>query len=120
MEDFGKTLSVIYKKHLGFLVSMLLLLLLSIGLLVVSLLNLNPSGALVSTGYGDIGGYRNGSWSELIVFPILAVVLGILHNIIAVQIFKKRGVGLASIVVAASILLVIGAFVIFFRLLGEG
>ena len=36
-------------------------LLASIGLFVFGMISLNPSSAVVKIGYGDIGGYRDGS-----------------------------------------------------------
>ena len=66
------------------------------------------------------GGYHDGSWMEMLAFPVLALIFGILHNILVVKIYQKRGVGLAMVFGMVSIILVIGAFLVLIRLLGEG
>ena len=75
-EDFIK----IYQTERGILILMILNLLLSIGLLIFSLINLNPNSAVVKIGYGDIGGYRDGSWADMLAFPLLAIIFGVFHN----------------------------------------
>ena len=65
------------------------------------------------------GGYRTGGWAEMAVFPILGVILGVLHNLFAVQAFKRRGKGFAMAVVMISMMIAVGAFVLLMRLLGE-
>lgn len=102
-------------------------------LLIYAILNLK-TGAVVKIGYGDIGryqggewssminsgGYYDGSWVNMLAFPILAIMFGGLHNILAVKLFKKRGEGLAMVLVVMSICLVLMSFVVLGRLLGEG
>ena len=75
-EDFIK----IYQTERGILILMILNLLLSIALLVFSLINLNPNSAVVKIGYGDIGGYRDGSWADMLAFPLLAIIFGVFHD----------------------------------------
>ena len=94
--------------------------LLSIGLLIFSILNLNPNGAVVKVGYGDIGGYRDGTWAEMLTFPILAIIFGILHNLLALRIFHKRGSGMAKFFLITTTMLIAGTLLVLIRLLGEG
>ena len=99
---------------------MLLNIALSLALLVFSIIKLNPGAAVVKIGYGDIGGYRDGTWSEMLAFPLLALIFGFLHNIIAVRIFKKRGAGMTKFFLITTTALIIGAFIVLIRLLKEG
>ena len=65
------------------------------------------------------GGYRTGGWAEMAVFPILGLVLGVFHNLFAIQTFKRRGKGYAITVILVSMMVAVGAFVLLLRLLGE-
>ena len=71
-------------------------------------------------GYGDIGGYRDGAWTDLIAFPLLAIILGIIHNFIAVRIYHKRGAGMTKFFLITTTLLILGAFIVLIRLVQEG
>jgi len=93
-------------------------LLFSIALLVFSLIHLNPDSAVVKIGYGDIGGYRNGSWADMLAFPLLAIVFGVFHSIIALRIYRKRGAGMTKFFLINTTILIIGAFIVLFRLTG--
>lgn len=103
------------------------LLLLSIALLVISLITVHPQSTVVIVGYGDVygeiagltGGYRRDSWLAMLAFPVLAVVFGVLHNVIALRIYRKYGKETALMFVFASMLLAVGAIVVLLRLLGE-
>lgn len=102
------------------LVLMILNFLLAVLLLVLSLINLNPNSAMIKTGYGDIGGYRDGSWTNQFTFSLAAILFGILHNLLALKIFRKRGAGMAKFFLVTTAMLILGAFVVMFRLLKEG
>jgi hypothetical protein len=116
------------------LAAQLLLLIVSIALFIFSMLNIGSSTKVVETSYGDIGRYQGGEWSsmansggyhddvwmERFAYPILALIFGVLHNLIAVRIFGKKGSALAGYFVLFSIALVAATFVVLIRLLGEG
>lgn len=102
------------------LVLMILNFLLAVLLLVLSLINLNPNSAMIKTGYGDIGGYRDGSWTNQFTFSLAAILFGILHNLLTLKIFRKRGAGMAKFFLVTTAMLILGAFVVMFRLLKEG
>ena len=134
MKKFSEILREIYREHRGLFWMMILLAVMSLIFLVFSLINLKPASANVNTGYGDIGsysgedlvemqnggGYRAGKWATMMVFPILALILGIMHNFVAMKLYDRRGEGIAKGFVGISIVLVVMAFVILMRLLGEG
>lgn len=109
----------IYKSERGALLLMGVNFILSIILLIFSIINLNPNAPVVKIGYGDIGGYRDGSWIDLLAFPILAVIFGILHNLLATRIFHKRGGGMTKFFLLITTTLILGSFLVLIRLLGE-
>ncbi len=113
--DFQK----IYQNERGILIVMILNFVLSIVLMIFSIISLNPESAVVKVGYGDIGGYRDGSWIDILAFPLLAIIFGILHSLLAVRIFHKRGSGMAKFFLIITSILILGTFLVLIRLLGE-
>ena len=120
MKDFKSDIKKIYKEERLMLVMMILNFLASIALLIYSFIKINPASSVIKIGYGDIGGYRDGSWTDLIAFPLLAILFGILHNFIAVRIFHKRGAGMTKFFLIATTVLIVGAFIVLTRLVQEG
>ncbi|MBO4812634.1 hypothetical protein J5491_00570 [Candidatus Saccharibacteria bacterium] len=114
--DFVK----LYQNERGIIVLMILNLLLALVFFVFSLIHLNPNAAVVKIGYGDIGGYRDGSWLDMLAFPLLFLTFGILHGILTVRIFHKRGGGMAKFFLITTTMLILGSFLALIRLLGEG
>ena len=133
MKDIGAGLKKIFQKDKGVILMMLVLLAMGLLLILHTLFHFKAGGTTMYIGYSDIGdftsgeflslwnsgGYRTGGWSEMIIFPVLGAVLGILHNLFAVQIYNRRGKGFAVIVLLLSILIATGAFLLLMRLLGE-
>lgn len=117
---FKDDIVAIYRTERGILLLIIINLLLSIGLLVFSLINLNSGNTVVKTGYGDIGGYRDGSWVDMLSFPLLAVIFGVLHGLLSLRIFRKRGGGMAKFFLIITTALIAGTFLVLIRLLGEG
>lgn len=120
MKDFAVDLKTIYVNEKLMLVLMIINLLASIGLLVFGIMNLSLGSAIVKVGYGDIGGYRDGSWIDMLAFPLFAVIFGVFHNLIALRIFRKRGAGMAKFFVVTTTALIIGTFIVLIRLTKEG
>lgn len=120
MKNFITDLKQIYRQEKLMLVLIFLNFLGSAALLIVGITNLNPDRAFVKISYGDIGGYQNGSWTEMLVFPILAIIFGIFHNFIALRIYEKRGAGMTKFFLLATTTLILGSFIVLFRLTGEG
>ena len=116
MKDLKADFKIIYQKERIMLIIMILNLLLAIALIIFSLIKLNPGASVIKVGYGDIGGYRDGSWTDLIAFPLLAILFGVLHNFIAMRIFHKRGAGMTKFFLTVTSLLIIGTFIVFVRL----
>ena len=116
VEDFKK----IYQREHFMLALMIVNLLASIFLITFSIINLSPDSAIVKVGYGDIGGYRDGPWTDFLVFPILGVIFGVFHNFIAFAVYHKRGAGMTKFFLIVTTTLIIGTFIVLLRLLGEG
>ena len=110
----------ICKSERGILVSLIINLLLSLALLIFALVTLRPDSAVIRIGYGDIGGYRDGTWENMLAFPILALVFGVLHSILALRIYHKRGSGMAKFFLLTTTALIAGTFLVLLRLLGVG
>ena len=119
MKRFKEDFIEIYQNERGLLLFMLLNLVLSIALFVFAVIRINPNSAVVKIGYGDIGGYRDGTWENMLAFPILAVVFGILHGFLALRIFRKRGSGMAKFLLLTTTVLILGTFLVYVRLLKE-
>ncbi len=134
MKNITENMKKIFESHKGLLTAQVILTVVSIALFVFSLFNLGSSTTVVKTSYGDIGRYQGGEWSsmansggyhddvwtERFAFPLLAIIFGVLHNLIAVKIFEKKGSGMAVYFVFFSIMLAVVTFITLVRLLGEG
>lgn len=115
------------RKQKGLVIAMGIVILMSIALLVFSFTALRPQNTVVIVGYGDVygeiagisGGYRRDSWVNMLAFPILAVVYGVVHNLLVLRVYRRYGKDTALMVAVATMLLIVGTFVILLRLLGE-
>lgn len=117
---FKEDITKIYQTERGILILMILNLMASIALLIFSFINLNPNSSVVKVGYGDIGGYRDGSWTDMLAFPLLAVIFGVFHNLLALRVFHKRGGGMTKFFLIITTALIAGTVLVLIRLLGEG
>lgn len=117
----------IARKQKGLMIAMIALAAMSLALLIFSLVTLRPQNTVVIVGYGDVygeiagltGGYRRDSWLNMLAFPILAIVFGVVHNVIAMRVYQKYGKNTALMIIAMTMLLIFGTFVVILRLLGE-
>ena len=120
MQTFKEDFIKIYQTERGVLILMIFNLLLSVALIVFAIIALNPNAAVVKTGYGDIGGYRDGTWVDMLAYPLLALIFGVFHNLLAVRIFHKRGSGMAKFFLLTTTVLILGTALVLIRTLGEG
>ena len=134
MKELIVTFKEAYQKERSLVVFQALLLILSLAFLIFSVLNLQPNASIVKISYGDIGryqggewssmansgGYHDGSWQSMLIFPILALTLGVLHNLLALRIFEKKGAAMAKMFICISFGILVLGFLVFIRLLGEG
>ena len=68
MNRFVEDLKTIYYNERLMLITMAFNLLMAMALAVFTIANLNPASPMVVNGYGDIGGYRYGNWTEMLAF----------------------------------------------------
>ena len=120
MSNFKADFIKIYQTERGIVLLMAFNFLLALGLLIFSTITLNPAASVVKIGYGDIGGYRDGTWISLLAFPLLALTFGILHSFLALRIFHKRGGGMAKFFLLTTTCLILSTLLVLIRLLGEG
>ncbi|MBQ3293730.1 hypothetical protein IJG96_01175 [Candidatus Saccharibacteria bacterium] len=120
MKYFGEDFKKIYASDRSLFIFMALNLLASIALIIFSITKINPNSPLVKIGYSDISGYHDGSWTELIAFPLLGITFGVLHSLISVMIFHKRGAGMAKFFLVTTTTLIAGAFIVLIRISAEG
>lgn len=126
-EGLKATWREICRRQKGLMTLMIVMLVMAALLFIFSLSTLRPHNTVVIVGYGDVygeisgitGGYRRDSWLNMAAFPILALIYGILHNLLAVRIYRKYGRDMAVIVVVATMLLILVTVLIMLRLLGE-
>ena len=120
MKNFKGVFIEIYREHRSLLALMMLVFMFALGVFIFSMTKLDPTSAVVKVGYGDIGGYRDGAWSNLLVSPTLMILFGILHNLLAVKIYEKRGAGMAKFFLITTLMLIFGALIVLIRLSSEG
>ena len=126
-ESLVDTWREICHKQKSLMIAMIALAVFSVILLVFALTTLRPQSTVVIVGYGDVygeiakicGGYRRDSWLNMLAFPALAVLYGFVHNLIILRVYRKYGKDVAIVMAVATMLLIVGTFVIIFRLLGE-
>ena len=118
MKNIKELIKKIYQEQRGLLALMILIFLAGLALFLTAIFALKPDVAVVKVGYGDIDGYRTGVWSNMFMFPLAAVLFGILHNFLVLKIFEKSGEGAARVFCWVSLALIFGAFVLLGRLLG--
>ena len=116
MKEIKEGLKSIFRKERGLIFLMILIFLLAVFLFIFSLIKIDPSGAVTKIGYGDIGGYRDGAWTNMLTFPVLAVLFGFLHNLLAVRIYIKRGSGMAKVFLFTTGMLILGSVLVLIRL----
>ena len=125
--DLKGTWKEICRKQRGLMVAMIMLLVINVVFLVFALTTLRPSSTVVIVGYGDVygevaglsGGYRRDSWANMLAFPLLAILFGVVHNFIALRVYRKYGKYMALTVVFATMAMVAATMVVILRLLGE-
>ncbi len=120
MQGFKEDFVKIFQTERGVFALMVFNLLISIALIVFAIVSLNPNASVVKVGYGDIGGYRDGTWMDMLAYPLLALIFGVFHNLLAVRIFHKRGSGMAKFFLITTTMLIFGTLLVLIRALGEG
>ncbi|MBQ8156528.1 hypothetical protein IJ101_01950 [Candidatus Saccharibacteria bacterium] len=119
MNNFGQSIKKVYHNERWMLVLMIINLLLSLALIIYGFVVISPDSPIVKTGYADIGGYRDGVWTDMLAFPLLGLIFGVFHNLIALGIYRKRGAGMTKFFLIVTTALIVGTFIVLSRLVGE-
>ena len=119
MRSLKDTIIKLYYEDRGILVLMAAVFVCALGLFVFALTKLDPNSSVVKVGYGDIGGYRDGGWTSMIAFPVLALLYGFLHNMLALRIYDRRGSGMMKLFLIVTLMLIFGTTLVLLRLSSE-
>jgi hypothetical protein len=120
MKTFKEDFIELYRNERGIILLMIFNFLIATGVCIFSIIKLNPNSPVVKIGYGDIGGYRDGSWFDMLSFPLLSVTFGVFHALLATRIFHKRGSGMTKFFLLVTTCLIFGTLLVLIRLLKEG
>ena len=120
MSSFRKLLFTIFKEQRGLFILMALNSLMGLVVFAYSVFTLRFESSAVKIGYGDIGGYRDGAWTEMLMYPMLAILLGVLSVFLGARIFERHGGNSAKVFMGINMCLIVWMFVTLLRLLGEG
>ncbi|MBQ6130317.1 hypothetical protein IJI72_01325 [Candidatus Saccharibacteria bacterium] len=132
MKEIGLGFKKIFREEKGLLLLMGLLFVLGVALAIHTLIKFKVGTTMFYVGYADIGGfsggdflslwnsggYRTGDYWAVLVFPIMGLILAVLHNMLAIQIFNRRGKGFAQLFLLMSLLVGGVAFGVLLRLAG--
>ena len=120
MKELKADFLQIWREEHGVLIMMVLNFLAAVAFVIFFVVSLNLDSSVMKIGYGDIGGYRDGGVVDILAFPILAVIFGVLHNLLAARVFHKKGSGMTKFFLFVTTILILGTFLVLMRLLGEG
>lgn len=121
MKDLAEDFKSIWKKDRGLIWWMAVQFALSAWLFLLPLVNLNPGRPKVWARYSDISnGYAQSDWWYLSSFAVIAIALGIGHNLIGARLYTKRGKDIARLFLGVSIAITIIAIRFLASLIGEG
>ena len=113
MNSLSKDFKEVAKKDKKFFIWMLVTFLSSAVVFVIPLLNLSSTRVKIISGYSDIGsGYWRSDWWYLISFSIIALAVGVGHNMISVLIHTRYGKDVARLFLGISCAIL--AFAAFF------
>jgi hypothetical protein len=123
MKNIVKAVGRIYREDRGVLLMMGVVFLVGVVLVLMPVVSLAPSSPKTWVRYVDVGqsmGYEEGAWWYVLGFSALGVVVGVLHNFIAVRLYQKRGRDMAMLFLAVSVGIAVVAILYVLKILGEG
>lgn len=121
MKELAEEIKTIWKKDRGLFWWIAAQFLIAAVLFILPIINLNPSRPKIYVRYSDISkGYYPSAWWYLISFSIIAVTLGIGHNLLSVKLYTKRGKDIARLFLGVSIVITIIAIKFLLSIIGEG
>lgn len=121
MKELAEEIKTIWKKDRGLFWWMAVQFLIATVLFVLPIINLNPSKPKVYARYSDISnGYSSDDWWYLISFSIIALTLGISHNLLSIKLYTKRGKDIARLFLGVSVVMTVIAIKFLLSIIGEG
>ena len=120
MKELAEDFKSIWKKDRRLIWWMTAQFAVSVWLFLLSIINLNPNRPKVYARYSDISnGYAQSDWWYLASFAVIAIVLGIGHNLLSAKLFGKRGGDIARLFLGVSVMITIIAIRFLLSLIRE-
>lgn len=112
---------LVLRKKRDVFAMMIILCLMNIPLFIAPIVTLDGSLPKMKVRFSDIyiRVFSQEVWYYMLAFSLLAVVLGLGHNLIALRLTKKRGAAVAKLFLGASIMVTVFAFAFLMRILTE-
>lgn len=112
---------LVLRKKRDVFAMMIILCLMNIPLFIAPIVTLDGSLPKMKVRFSDIYTrvFSQEVWYYMLAFSLLAVVLGLGHNLIALRLTKKRGAAVAKLFLGASIMVTVFAFAFLMRILTE-
>ena len=120
MKELAEDFKTIAKKDRGFFWWMAGQFALGVWLFLLPIVHLNPNHPKVWARYSDVSGYEPKDWWYLLSFAVIAIVLGIGHNLISAKIYSKRGRDVARLFLGVSMVITMIALKYLMSIIGEG
>ena len=117
INDFRK----VYRKQHEVVVAMIALFISNVVLFLIPIFNLNATLPKIRVRFSDVYDkiFEQAGWYYLLAFSILAVVIGIGHNLIAARIASRQGKHPALIFLTLSLLITAFAICFLLKILNE-
>lgn len=112
---------LVLRKKRDVFAMMIVLCLMNIPLFIAPIVTLDSSLPKMKVRFSDIYTrvFSQEVWYYMLAFSLLAVVLGLGHNLIALRLTKKRGAAVAKLFLGASMMVTVFAFAFLMRILTE-
>lgn len=119
-KELVRDLQKVYYDKRELLISIFLLFAMNVVLFITPIINLDASHPKIRTRFTD-NIYDNitqlSPWYYLLSFSVLAIILGIGHNLIAIRIANKQGKDLAHVFLVISMIVTAFAICFLFKIL---
>ena len=121
MKELATDFKTIFKKDRGLIGWMALNIVLSLGLFLIPIINLNPTKPKVWARYSDVAnGYSQAEWWYLLGFSVIALTIGVGHTLICARLYSKRGKDIARLFIGVSMAIAIIAARFLLNIVLEG
>lgn len=117
MQDFHK----VYRKQREVVFIMIALFVANVALFLIPIFNLNATLPKIRVRFSDVYDkiFEQAGWYYLLSFSLLAIIIGVGHNLIAARIASRHGKHLAQIFLVLSLLTTAFAICFLLKILNE-